>query len=170
MLCWSCCGYNLTQFAWGFLTAVYWYSMPISYKIVQRLTYLLLAINSLFGFNSLPCQWFRLVEMLFYGIESLLRGCTGKLRWCDWSTLLSVHLSGIFQENQHLLNRFETWRLQSWGTFLWILWLQMHTKCLWFLSLNCMNSLSSSFTFMMFIGKCELWRYFWVACTPVSSL
>lgn len=80
MLCWYSCGCNMTQFAWGFLTAMCWYSMLISYKIDQRLTYLLLAINSMFEFNSLPCQWFRLVKMLFYSVESLLGGCTGKLK------------------------------------------------------------------------------------------
>lgn len=100
--------------------SMYWYTMLVSYNVVQRLTCLLLAIDKMFEFNSLSWRWFRFVKLLFYSIESLLRGCTGKLNWCNWSTLLPIHFSGILEENWHSQNAF-IWQLQSWGTFLWIL-------------------------------------------------
>lgn len=149
---------------------MYWYSMPISYKIVRRLTYLLLAINSMFEFNSLPCQWFRLVKntLLQHRITSRVAlaswtGVTGVLcsvficlGFCKKIDIYKIHLKlGSYKAEEPFCG-FYNYRYTQ------------HVALI--LSLRYLNGLTSFFTCMIFIGNHELWRYFCVDCASVSTL
>lgn len=137
--------------------------MPISCKTVQRLTYLLLTINSMFEFNSLPWQWSRFVKILLQNrITSQELHWQAELVWLEYSAQHSFIWDFVRKSvlAKYIWHRATT-KLRNLSVDLIITnrWHWWNLYSIW---------LTSFLTCMTFAGK--LRHNFRVDCAPVSSL